>query len=330
MKRLMSLSLFLAALMFVPAISGCKSNGETVPEEQPQAPEAGPPEQPAATGGNLLANPGRKKLYEDINGFSKRYMEARAQGRMSAGESLHRTVLAPMVGRNMDELLKTAASGAEPHFQILAVRGLGFAEDKTRAGSALLDLLSEDEPDLLSSALASLYILGSPDTPLGPLVALLNHKDPDVRNNDALALFATLRARRLNGRVPGTNDVREASGRLVFIVMNMEEDEFVRGHAAAALGAIGDPAAADILLNLLEDPSSVVRIRAAEGLGQIGQEQAIIPLIEALQISRIPNEAVVIAAALEKIAQLRGFFCDASVLGVDAQNWRAWYEEVRK
>lgn len=331
--RPLSLSAVLAALMFLAALStsACKSNGEPGPGEQPETPpEAGPGTQPTPVRVNLLANPGRKKLYEDLDGYTKRYMDARAQGTITAWESLHRTILTPMVRKNMDELVRTSASDAEPQFRILAVRGLGFAEDKARAGTALLDLLSESEPNLLSSALASLYILGASDTPLGPLVALLNHEDPDVRSNDALALFATLRARRQNGRVPSTSDVREASGRLVYLVTNVEEDEFVRGHAAAALGAIGDPAAADILTNLLEDPSSVVRTRAAEGLGQIGQEGAVIPLIDALHRARSPNEAVVIAAALEKIAQIRGHYCDAKVLGTDSKNWAAWYEEVRK
>jgi hypothetical protein len=325
----------IAAVLLATALlaGSCQGNGEPAPEAPPAEP--GPPDGNATVPlfpgpANLVNQPERARLYRDLDNFTQRYMIARSEGSRGTWETLDDTVLRPMVDKNLDELLRTAASPEEPQFRVIASRGLGFGSDADRIVPVLMELLGLSDANLLSSALASLYLLASPDTPLGPLVALLNHEDADVRSNDALALSAAIRARRKEGRVPGTEDVREASGRLVYIVSNLQEDAFVRGHAAAALGAIGDPAATDILIGLLEDEHSVVRTRAAEGLGQLAQEPAILPLIDALADAGSSNEGFVIAAAIEKIAQVRGMPCDASVLGTDAERWRDWYAAVRR
>jgi len=318
------------ALILFLLLLGCQSSSPPRPEpgENGAAKEKeAEPEKPK----NLLAENERSQLYFDLDQYTGRYMAAREEGNARAWLSLHASVLMPMVDRNLDELLRTVRSTGEPRYRLIAARALGFGSRSERIVPALVSLLGDAEPNLVSSALVSIYLLGWDRTPIEPLVQLLNHTDMLVRSNDALALYAVFRARAKEegGAVRMTTAVREASGRLVAIAHRPEEDPFVRAHAASALGAIGDPAAADVLINLLIDEYMVVRIHAAQGLGNLGQESAIVPLIKMLRSAESGNEARIIAASLEKIAIALGYPCDGEALGTDEGNWRSWYEAVR-
>jgi HEAT repeat protein len=243
--------------------------------------------------------------------------------------SLHHTQIGPRVDQNLDELLNQVQSSDNRPRQITAARALGFTTRQSEVIPVLVMLLADQDANLVSSCLVSLWLMANPGTPVTPLVDILNHEDADVRNNDAMALSAILRAKRAAGDGIPDEEVKRASGKLVVIVLDIEEDEFVRAHAASALGAIGDPAAVDVLINLLGDGSSAVRTRAAEGLGQLGDDQAVPALIDALAGRRAPNEKAVIVAALEKIAWDQGWPCDIEALGQEVENWRAWYMTLR-
>jgi HEAT repeat protein len=108
-----------------------------------------------------------------------------------------------------------------------------------------------------------------------------------------------------------------------------DEDTFVRGHAAAAIGAIGDPAGADVLINLLLDEEPMVRVKAAQGLATIGRESAIQPLIKGMELAESSNEAEIIAASIDKIARTLNYPCDLEALGTDFKNWLSWYDAVK-
>jgi hypothetical protein len=328
MKRTSLVALALLALVACNTPPKSPDGGSTAepaavtPADPAVTPPGPPPE-------NLLANPERSKLTYDLDQYSLRYMEARDNGEMAAWTSLHETVLRPLVDKNLDALLAMLASGSEPGFRRIAIRGVGFGSDAPRIAPALLPLLADRDTAVVSDALVSLYLLGWPETPVTPIVSLLNHPDVDVRNNDALLLLRVLRERSRAG-MPPSEEVRAASGRLVFLVTDPKEDEFVRAHAAAALGAVGDPAATDVLVNLLGDRSSVVRTRAAEGLGLLGRPEAIPALLQDLGAGRSPSEARVICASLEAIARENRWPCDIEALGTDPTNWRAWYMAVSR
>ncbi len=298
--------------------------GGEAPEPAPVPPPLSPEDR-----ANLMADPERAKTYFDLDQYTLRYMEARDRGDASAAKSIRDTVLRPLVDRNVSDLMRSAADAGNPAFRRIAVRALGFGTDRGVIVPALVPLLAEKDATLVGNALVSVYLLEVPETPVGPLVGLLNHQDADVRNNAALALGRVLRARTRAG-LPPTDDVRAASGRLVYLVSNPTEDEFVRAHAAAALGAVGDPAAVDVLVNVLRDGSSAVRTRAAEGLGYLGRPEAVPSLIDALEAGRPAAELRVVCAALEAIAKRSGWPCDAAALGTDAANWRAWHEAVSR
>jgi hypothetical protein len=321
MSRL-SLVLFLAL-----AVAACQSQGGAAPDKGEPAPPPRAAEKPPTPSGSPHDI---MQVYFDLDQYTKQWMKARSDGDSVTWNSLERSVLRPMVDKHLANLLGTLANKDAGRLRIVAARSLGFGSDASRIVPALVSVLGEKSPDMVTSALASLYVLASPDTPLGPLVTLLNHPDTDARGNDALALYAVLKARRKDDKaVPLTDEVKSASGRLLALVSNRDEDPFVRANAAAALGEIGDPMATDVLVNLLGDKSSVVRTRAAEGLGELGQEQAIPPLIDLLGKSPSPNEAKVIVAALEKIALELHFTVNLDALGTDPANWKAWYMAVK-
>ncbi|MGD2250882.1 MAG: HEAT repeat domain-containing protein, partial [Candidatus Methanofastidiosia archaeon] len=83
-----------------------------------------------------------------------------------------------------------------------------------------------------------------------------------------------------------------------------DEDRYVRGGAAYALGEIGDERAVDSLIKVLKDEDRYVRREAAEALGEIGDERAVDSLIKVLkdEDSFVRREA---AEALGKIGSER-------------------------
>lgn len=314
-------------VLLLAVLAACASGPDPEPGPGAASPDAAAA--PSEAPGNLLRTPDRAKLYFDLEQMSLRYMDARDRGAVGTWESLHANVLGPLVDENRDELLATLGREGERSFRRIAARGLGFGSDAGRIVPALMPVLADRDEVLVAGALVSLYLLEDARTPVRPLVELLNHPDLDIRSNAALALARVLRARRIEGLGPD-EEVKRASGHLVLLVSSVAEDEFVRAHAAAALGAIGDPAATDILTNLLGDASSAVRMRAAEGLGVLAQEQAVLPLIDALHAAPTPTEDRVVIAALTRIARSAGYPCDPEALGTSAENWRNWYLAVRR
>ncbi len=318
-------------VVVLAVLVGCKGTGDTPGEEEPYAPDRSTSEEARSEGPkeNLLANDERRKLYLDLDNLTQRWMTVRNEGNSMAEVSLHRTVIGPKVDKNLTELLDQVQTDQNRPRRITAARSLGFTTRQGEVIPVLVSLLAEQDADLVSSILVSLWLMANPDTPVTPLVDLLSDGDADVRNNDAMALSAILRARRSAGGDIPDAEVKRAAGKLVVLVSNIDEDEFVRAHAASALGAIGDSAAVDILINLLGDGSSVVRTRAAEGLGQLGDPEAIPALIQSLDGRRSPNELTVVVAALEKIAHTQRYPCDISALGRNPENWRVWFATVQ-
>ncbi len=323
----------LVPLLLASLLAACGSS-EVRKKEAPPRPDSGAPGSAPGPGAPVpapkMSEMERARFYFDLDQDMQRYMTARDEGNSAVWTGLHTGVLRPMADRNLDELLRTVGDRKERAYRTIAARALGFGSRAERTVPALAGVLGEADLSLVSSALVSLYLLKSPATPLSPLTKLLSHADADVRSNAALALYAVLRARRgEKDRVELTPEVKAAAGRLLVAVSD-PRDPFVRAHAAAALGVIGDPAAADVLVNLLGDGEAAVRARAAEGLGQLGREQAVPALIDALGRATLPTEKKVIQAALEKIARRRGFPCDVEALGEDPTRWRAWYMSLKK
>ena len=317
-------------LVTLLVLAGCRGNGDPAPAP---ASEASPPPRPGAAEPATGDATGRMKLYYDLDRYTNQWMTARAEGKSVTWSSLESSLLTPLANEHQTDLIRTLGNPEEGRLRVIAARAIGFGSAADRIVPALMAVLGEKDPNLVSSALVSLYVQADPLTPLAPLAELLSHPDADVRVNDSLALYAVLRARSRGGKVPLTDEVKTTSGRLLALVSTAGEDAAPSALSLAEvilLGEIGDPMATDVLLNLLGDTAAIVRTRAAEGLGQLGREQAIPPLIDALGRARAPMEKQVIAAALAEIARKENLPVDAKVLGTDPSNWRAWYMAVKR
>jgi HEAT repeat protein len=67
---------------------------------------------------------------------------------------------------------------------------------------------------------------------------------------------------------------------LIDVVQNPYEDLIVRGRAAQMLGVMGDNRAVDPLIRTLNIPGYQAQLYAAEALGKLGSARAITPLLE--------------------------------------------------
>jgi HEAT repeat protein len=91
------------------------------------------------------------------------------------------------------------------------------------------------------------------------------------------------------------------------VLDNIEEEAFVRGHAAEALAYIQSPESVDVLLKHLEDQSPGVTYWCMFALGQIGNARAV-PLLEGLAErlgSRMYEKYSLRAEALDAIAEIK-------------------------
>jgi HEAT repeat protein len=76
----------------------------------------------------------------------------------------------------------------------------------------------------------------------------------------------------------------EAVEPLITVLKNEKnEHEYVRAHAAIALGSIGDKRAFEPLLSVLENMNESIRGPVASALGELGDKRAVTPLIAALE-----------------------------------------------
>jgi len=105
------------------------------------------------------------------------------------------------------------------------------------------------------------------------------------------------------------------------------EDPLVRWSAIEALGATGDPAAAEPLIALLADEDLFVRMAAARVLGELHSASAVPPLIDALE----DGEVSVREAALIALRNLTGRNIPFDPAGSTAERgrqvgeWREWW-----
>ena len=167
---------------------------------------------------------------------------------------------------------------------------------------------NHQNPSLLNSALQVLAS-SNVDT-FSPLLELLRGPDPDLRMQAALALGEQCDTRAIGALINSLNDddanVRyhavEALGKLkavdaVDLLAEVVEsrDFFLAFAALDALAKIGDPRVAPRIVSLLDD--ELLREPAIHLLGQLGDENAVAPLIALLNTPTAPTGAIANALA---------------------------------
>lgn len=235
--------------------------------------------------------------------------------------------LASEVGRSMDRLLALAADPNEDLRRRIAVKAIGFSGD-VRAVAPLANVLAtSDDAHLLTSAGYGLARLRDPSTPIPPLLRCAAHRDPDVRNNALLALWHVLDARAAGGAAPLDDATR---GKALGVIENACFDPdvpLVRGHAAAAMGALGDSRGVDPLVNLLRDTNSFVRLHTALALGKLGDRRAADPLVDIIDETPRGNVRDAVLLAISALIEKAGFSVPPS-MAEEERAWRALKERT--
>ncbi len=201
----------------------------------------------------------------------------------------------------VEGLLAQLRSGP-PRNRRIAAAALGFSGDP-RAVDALLAAAGDPDEEVAGNALLGLGVLCTPAgpkteallPPLPPLFGILEvSKDGGRRTNSA---FAIKRAVEAGARCPGL---------LELLVAGLSDVEgSVRVQCAAALGALGDPSAAEPLLARAEDSDPVVRASAALALGNLRIERAR-PKLEALRLASEPGVREAARSALRLLDRADG------------------------
>jgi HEAT repeat protein len=99
----------------------------------------------------------------------------------------------------------------------------------------------------------------------------------------------------------GMHGGEQAVRALSDVVQNPYEDLIVRGRAAQMLGVMGDNRAVDPLIRALSTPGYQAQLYAAEALGKLGSARAITPLLE---VANDPSRDKVRSAAKTALTKL--------------------------
>jgi hypothetical protein len=225
-------------------------------------------------------------------------------------------ILTIKVVTHFDDVLGALQAGPRER-QLVAAWALGFARvpqndrgipsPNDRARVALVAVLTETDDELLRNALLGLWKLGDPATPIQPLVDLLvQHHDPDVRANAALALGSVLRP----------DDAAVANDAL--LVALGDEEPRVRVHAALLARRFPSPAASQRMEQLLpREQTPLVRAAFATALGAARSRDAA-PLLVGMLSS--PRE-VESSAAHNALTEIFG-----TDKGPKADDWKSLLE----
>jgi len=257
-----------------------------------------------------------------------KYVFLKSQGGESAKREryVERAASVSLVRPFQDRLIATARDSSDLGRQRIAAVALAFSSEP-EAVTALTSILDRrGDARLMVNATFALAELRSPSTLAQPLIDLLSHPDPDVRNNTLLALRNSMEARRVTGAAALLPLQRAEALPLIEAALFEPDDPQIRGHAAACLGTLRDPNSVDVLINLLPDPDLFVRTRTAVALAHIGDKRAIVPLIAVIDETPagIPLDAV--TTALEVIVERSG----RTVPPYIEQTERAWKSFIKE
>jgi HEAT repeat protein len=179
---------------------------------------------------------------------------------------------------------------------VIAAKALGDIRNSVSV-SALLDHLSDDDPEVAESCAQSLMRIGGRSV-AARLVTLLGVEQVVVRNRAKELLWAMsseaedlilrlikdadaalrLHAAELLRTIPSSHTSR------ALIKALKDTDPNVRAAAAHSLGQLKEPQAVPILLTMLDD-QEWVRFSVIEALASIGDSSAVEPLIKAMEDS---------------------------------------------
>ncbi len=239
--------------------------------------------------------------------------------------AIRRPAIEARVAALIEDLLKLASSPEEGVRRHVAVKALGFSDDPRAPMALVATLGNPTDARMLTLSTFSLSRIRSADTPTERLVDLIAHVDADVRNNSILALWHVMEARLAAGRSPLPPLGADRARSYLEVTLFEPEDPYIRGHSAAALGALGDARSVDPLLNLLRDPHAFVRTHTSLALGNLGDPRAIPSLVERIDETDKGTPRSAVVAALSMLIEASGRAVPEG-LGDNQRAWRAFIE----
>ncbi|MBN1909081.1 MAG: HEAT repeat domain-containing protein [Pirellulales bacterium] len=201
----------------------------------------------------------------------------------------------------------------DPELHLYAIRALADMGPSAKAAAPVLkSVLAGKDRDLhMDAARAVWRITGQSDDVLRMCIADLEKSDKRYSAADQLKELGPRAAPAVPALTKALNDedwctrcnVAEALGEMgpkaataipaLMKVLRSDEDSLVRARAAEALGNIGDARSVPALLAAIKDEDSFVRAQVVEALGTLGDEKVVPSLITALEDE---NDYVVMCA----------------------------------
>lgn len=243
-----------------------------------------------------LATPERIATDELVTGLEHLIPSWYSEQRTGGGQALE-NILTIRVVTHFDAVLGAFERGVHEQrlvaawalgFSRVPENALGIESPHPRALRALVAVLGRADDDLTRNVLFALWKIGDPSTPLGIVLDfLVEHHDPEVRSNAALALTTILRDETAREAVDGVAVAlsdREPKVRLhaakvarrfpssQFVpkltvgVRNVEELPLVRASMVTALAMCGGSSSGRTILPLLRSPVAIEAIAARQAL----------------------------------------------------------------
>ena len=274
MKRQIGVVL-LAASAF---LAGCSSQDST--RNAPAQPLAGAPEAAGQKSVVPLSEDPKERtrrlLY--LERALERWWEADRRQQYARRDSMA-GLIRTYAADNFEAMVGDLRHGT-PRQRIVMSGTLGFSGNPDAVGP-LTEALKDQYYEVVLHSLASFYHLAGTRTPQGGrveipidpklIIAYLSHPRAEVRSTAAVAL----------SRILGPESPDEYL--VPLIAAAADSDKPTRANAIGAIGAMRRRSALPHLVNALQDEVQLVRIRAALGLGRLGDIDAVFYLVELME-----------------------------------------------
>ena len=257
---------------------------------------------------------------------------SRWDAHQAEGELAQAKALEPQLRGEVDsvygELVVGAMGKSGKAMQFLGVTALAFASDP-EATRVLAARLNDGDDRLVGNALVALNIREDPQTPMAPIVRLIDPRAPQLSQRYAPLVFATLLdARRMSlGQDLQANEREEMLQRLIKVANS--RDGYTRLHVAKALGVIGSPTAAEALSRMVErDDQMRVRWASAAALSRIGDPRGFPEVVRLLHDVPADSKAVIRDLLVSYAGRMQGMPLtprEVQENGISSAQWSRWH-----
>jgi len=281
-----------------PVAAGCVSEST---DREP----VGVAEKTTSSGGELSYG----RLLQDLDSRVDRFVHLKSQAGPEAlrERELLASALEAVVAQHEGELI-ASLTGEELSRQRIAGKSLAFSATDGAVAALATALDTSDDARLLTNVAFG---------------------DDDIRNNVLIALWHVVDARRAGGSAPLDPDDLVRAMPLIEAALFDPDDAFIRAHAAAALGAIGDPRSVDALINLLRDDHPFVRTHTALALGKLSDVKAVPALVTIIDETPRGTPRSAVVTALAALMESTGATVP-DYLGESEAAWQAFVRETLK